>query len=562
MTHADSFVAHAARYLGAGAAALDGWYKASMGSRGLLGLLGFLMLGAPSASAQLAPSEGRDATSAVERVRDGEAWIEVRRDSADSRRVTAMRADGVRFEARIDEHALVRVAPGVDAAEVFRRLGLRGADEVSRAIGAWRVVDASGGRDGLALAARLASATGPGAPLVDAIPDWILLHEARSIDIPPNDPRYSGQWFFSRIEMEAAWQQSIGDESVTVVVVDTGCDGEHPDLVAKLDPGRDVRDGDDDPTPPDGPGAEHGTACAGLVGAETDNGIGIAGACPMCRIRCVRLLSGMASETSISADIAAFQFALDVDAAVVSNSWGFVNATPIPASLRAIIERVADDGRGGRGALVLFAAGNDDRELFDYELNAVRGVITVGAVNNFDEVTAFSNRGASVALVAPTGTLTTDISGPGGADPGDYTASFGGTSSACPIAAGVAGLLVSAAPDASRDEVADALVSTARQSIFATPDEAGHDLYYGYGRIDPAAALRRILGEEPTPDAGVDAGAEDDAGTHEPDAGVTEPEEPSGGCSCRVAQPIDGAVWLLALVLFARRARSSHRSRS
>ncbi|MBX3251930.1 MAG: S8 family serine peptidase [Myxococcales bacterium] len=486
----------------------------------------------------------------VERVRDGAEWLDVRRDDAHPRRVFVSRADGVRFAATIDEHALVRVAPDVDAVAAFRALGVRPVSEVARAIGAWRVVDI-GGEDGLGLAARLAPHAGPGGPLVDAIPDWILAHELRAIDIPPNDPRYPGQWFFSRIDLEAAWRMSIGDESVTVVVVDTGCDGEHPDLVAKLDPGRDVLDGDDDPTPPEGPGAEHGTACAGLVGAETDNGLGVAGACPLCRVRCVRLLSGMASEVPISADVAAFQFALDVDAAIVSNSWGFVNATPIPAALRAILERVSDEGRGGRGALVLFAAGNDDRELYDYELNAVRGVITVGAVNNFDEVTAFSNRGPSVALVAPTGTLTTDISGPGGADPGDYLASFGGTSSACPIAAGVAGLLVAAAPEATREEIADALIFTARQSIFATPDERGHDLYYGYGRLDPAAALRRILGG----DGADDGGHGEDAGIEpEPDAGSA-PLEPSGGCGCHVASPLEGAAGLLGLLAFLRRRR-------
>ena len=87
---------------------------------------------------------------------------------------------------------------------------------------------------------------------------------------------------------------------------------------------------------------------------------------------------------------------------------------PVPDMLRTIIESVVDTGRGGLGALVLFASGNDDRELLDYELEAVRGVITVGATTNFDEATPYSNYGASVDIVAPTGTLSTDITGADG----------------------------------------------------------------------------------------------------------------------------------------------------
>src|SRR6185436_10257003 len=118
-------------------------------------------------------------------------------------------------------------------------------------------------------------------------------------------------------------------------------------------------------------------------------------------------------------------------------SWGFTTATPVPKPLADAIQLVHEQGRGGLGALVVFAAGNDDRLLGAGELEAVPGVTTVGAVNNFDEVAQFSNHGPSLAVVAPTGTLSTDISGSDGDNPGDYIASFGGTSSACPIVAGI-----------------------------------------------------------------------------------------------------------------------------
>lgn len=482
------------------------------------------MLAIPlSAGAQLtATSPPRPATL----VRDGAIVWEVVRDPIDRSRVSA-RSGARTFHARVDRHALVRIASGIDAREVLRAHGAIAIREVSRTIGAWRAIDA-GGADGLELAARLAGAPG----VIDAIPDWILDHEARAIEVPPDDPRYPGQWYLARIGIEGAWRLEDGDPATTIVIIDSGCDATHPDLAGNLDRGRDVIDMDDDPTPLARAGAEHGTACAGLAAAATDNAIGIAGTCPECRLRCVRLIDGGTTPVSISADVEAFQFAIDVDAAVVSNSWGFVEPTSVPAMLRDVILALIDRGRGGRGAIVLFASGNDDRELATWEIEGVRGVVTVGAVNNFDEATAFSNRGEPVDVVAPTGSLTTDLVGAAGADPGDYTSSFGGTSSSCPVAAGVAGLLVSAAPERSGAELAAILIDTARQSPFATPDERGHDEVYGYGRIAPEAALRRALGIEPIDSGMIDASAAIDAGTAI-DAGSIAPA--SGACGCRTA---------------------------
>ncbi|HEY8430608.1 MAG TPA: S8 family serine peptidase [Sandaracinaceae bacterium] len=489
------------------------------------------------AAAQLAPAPVGPIEPAL-LLRDGPHRFRVARDASDPSRVVATRDDGAVLEARVDAHALVRLEPGTDLSahevEVVRA--------VAPSIGVYRVRDRRGG-DGLDLALRLAGVPG----VIDAIPDWRVPHVRRDVAIPPDDPRYPGQWYLERIDIEEAWAISDGDPSVTIVIVDSGCDLAHPDLAAVMDPGLDVVDGDGDPSPGPARGDEHGTACAGLAAAIGDNGEGIAGTCPECRLRCVRLLDGAAAETPISADIEAFQFALDTGAAVVSNSWGFALPVPVPDMLRAIIEAVVDDGREGRGAVVLFAAGNDDREIFDYEIQAVRGVLTVGATNNFDEAAQFSNRGAAVDLVAPTGTLTTDIAGPAGADPGDYTATFGGTSSSCPIAAGVAGLMIAAAPEASGEAVAAALIDTAIQSPYATPDDRGHDLLYGYGRIAPAAALRSLLGLS-DPDA--DAGAPIDGGAGEGAA---------SGCGCRAAPRTEPAALAVLLswvaVLRPRRRR-------
>ena len=377
-----------------------------------------------------------------------------------------------------------------------------------------------------------------------AVPNLYLERRAFAAHTP-TDPRYPGQWYFANLKMPEAWGRTLGDDGTTIVVVDTGCDPDHPDLVSKLDPGLDVVDDDMDPSPnASEKGAAHGTSCAGLAAAATDNGEGMAGGCPACRLRCVRLLAD--APVPVSADVDAFQFALEVDAAVVSNSWGFTQAMPVPQPLATAINNVFDHGRGGRGALVLFAMGNDDRTVGDDELTGVRGVLGIGAVNNFDEQTPFTNSGNSVDLVAPTGTLTADISGAAGEEPGDYTSLFGGTSSACPVAAGIAGLLVSAAPERTSQELYDILIKSARPAPFAEPDANGHDVIFGYGIIDPVKALDEVMGKPPG-DAGADAGSE--------------PTDDEGGCSCSQAPapPVGAGLYAMGLALAAVRARRRRR---
>jgi subtilisin family serine protease len=416
--------------------------------------------------------------------------------------------------ALVGRGVIARVLPGDErrAASVLGALGLRVRRPLFPAIGLWLVDGgAAFADDGAALAARLAEdgiVGGVRPVLREAFPDLFLAHRLASADapsIPPDDPRYPGQFFLEDLAIEDAWALGIGSADVSIAVVDNGCDLQHPDLAGKLDPGHDVVDDDDDPSFGTGAGNEHGTACAGLIAAFTDNGLDIAGVCPLCRASCTRMLAD--GPVPLNADVRAFAHAFDDDVDVVANSWGFVDAIPVPQVLADAIVEVQQNGRGGRGAVVVFASGNDSREIGDDELLAVPGVLGVGAVNNLGELTQFSNRGRSVDVVAPTGTTTTDISGPGGADPGDVTARFGGTSSACPLVAGIAGLVLAAAPELTADEVNALLEATAQQSIFALPDADGHDLDYGFGIVRPAAALGRVV------DAGDDGGTGSDGGT-------------------------------------------------
>jgi serine protease len=408
-------------------------------------------------------------------------------------------ATGRRAPVLIGKGVIVTRGSGASSAaaegDVLGRLELEVVEVLSARLD-MLLVESARDEDALELTARLAPALHAG--IFDLVyPDLAFRHRLHGI--PPNDPRYGAQFYLDKIDIEDAWAITMGSADVTVLVADNGCDLLHPDLVAKMDPGFDPWDGDDDPSYEDGPGNEHGTACAGIIAASTDNGTDIAGTCPECRLRCARLLPADGELVNVSADVLTFDFAFRADVDIVSNSWGFVDAIPVPRPLKDAIIDVQQNGRGGRGAVVAFASGNDSREIRDDELLAVPGVLGVGAVNNLGELTQFSNRGRSVDVVAPTGTITTDISGPGGADPGDVTTRFGGTSSACPVVAGVAGLLLAHRPELTADQVNDAIVGTARQSIFATPDAQGHDDEYGYGLVQPAAALAYYDEEEPPP---------------------------------------------------------------
>jgi subtilisin family serine protease len=508
------------------------------------------------------PSLAAPPSGALLTLRDGNHLIHAERSSTEPHRVHLQWPDGRATVATVGPYAIViDLPPSPDgptppsassSSAMSPPLELAVVRPLMPRAGLTLVRSTRPDEDGLALAARLADR-------LQIFPDLALSHTKHAIDVPPDDPRHGGQWYLDRIDIHDAWRLETGDPSVVIGVVDDGCDLAHPDLADHMESGTDLVDHDDDPSYlADTDGNEHGTACAGLVAAIGDNGIGIAGTCPECHLRCVRLLpGGRGGDVSLSDDIAAFERQLAWNVAVSSNSWGFTDRFPVPSAFRRAISTLISESRDGLGAIVVFAAGNDAREIFPDELYGIDGVLTIGAINAFDEAASFSNHGGPLDLVAPAGTLTTDISGRDGADPGDYTSLFGGTSSACPVAAGVAALLVAAAPDKPASELLAALLATARPAPFALPDETGHDALYGFGVIDPTAALLSVAPPDPPADEGPDTVESDtteptETDTHEAEPDVAEAEPApiaSGGCTTGSA-PLAS---LLALALMRRR---------
>ena len=421
--------------------------------------------------------------------------------------------------------------------------------------------------------------------VVAAEPDMLQPQQRRDF----NDPGHGGQWYLERLGMDELYAYSLGSPETRVAIIDSGIDINHPDLIDAIDAPYDAVSDDNDPSPNPGdfcPQAslgicdEHGTAVSGIVGARANNNVGIVGLCPQCTLIPIRLISD--GETPISADLHAFEHAIAEDAGVINNSWGYTEPMAVPQTLAAVIHRAATETRGGLGAVVVFAAGNDDRELGDDELEALPDVVCVSAADSYGRPTAYTNRGATVDVCAPSATVTL---APGGG----MLETFGGTSAAAPVVSGLCGWALSVAPELSAAELRTALIETAVQSPLITPDANGHHDVYGFGMISPHALLARLVPEAITPDAGppdaaplpadaalvVDAAAPDaevdaavalDDGPMMADAGpgtdatIATPKKGGGGCqvgpgSAPAGWGILAALAVLGLRLGRRRSR-------
>ena len=359
-------------------------------------------------------------------------------------------------------------------------------------------------------------------------PDVITRAQPQSSD----DPLREGQWYLDALDIAPLHALTRGDPAVRVAVLDSGIDIAHPDLASKVVAPYDAFSDDEDPSPEPGEYCfdgsdrvcdDHGTAVAGVAVAEADNGAGAVGLCPDCSLVPIKLLGE--GTGALSRDVAAFEHAIASDAAVINNSWGFVRPTAVPAPLADVIARAATEPRGGLGALVVFAAGNDDREIRDDELQALADVLCVTATDSYGRYTNYTNHGASVDLSAPSATVSI-------APNEGTTTTFGGTSAAAPVVAGLAGWALSVRPELSAAELRGLLLDTAVPSPLVTHDDAGHHPYYGFGTVDPTALL---------------AALEEGGDLSEDPAGATEDET---GCT---TAPGSLAASLLALLMAARR---------
>ena len=303
----------------------------------------------------------------------------------------------------------------------------------------------------------------------------------------PNDPRYSDQWGLTQIGTPSAWDVTRGSPAIVIAIIDTGVDLNHPDLASRLwvNPGEILGNGIDDDNdgfvddvngwnfvennniPQDGIG--HGTHVAGIAAAATNNGIGVAGVCPNCRIMPIRTMddSGVGTYSNIAAGIT---YAAQKGARVINLSLGGIYYSQV------LYDAVAN---ASLVSVIVAAAGNNNEQTLFYPAAYDDFVIAVGATDPNDQKATFSNYGSWVDLMAPGVSIWSTFYD-------DTYAALSGTSMAAPFASGVAGLVYSLHLNWSANAVRAQLLHTADPIDALNPGYAG---LLGLGRLNALKAL-------------------------------------------------------------------------
>ncbi|HHJ51745.1 MAG TPA: hypothetical protein ENJ89_01005, partial [Caldithrix abyssi] len=244
----------------------------------------------------------------------------------------------------------------------------------------------------------------------------------------------------------------------------------------------------------------HGTSTAGIVAAEGNNGLGVAGIAFNAKILPVKIftLYGSASDEDIAS---AIDYAWQQGADILSNSW---SGTSPNSAIDDAIHRAKTQGRDGKGCVIVFSSGNGGHGTVSYPAY-LSDVIAVGASNMFDEKKNpgsqdfqrnwGGNYGADLDLVAPTIVYSTDIAGTDGYDDGDFFDHFGGTSAACPQVSGIAALVLSADNSLTSDQVQDILQKSSDKIERYAYDSNGWNEHVGHGRANAYRAVLMAYGE-------------------------------------------------------------------
>jgi len=311
------------------------------------------------------------------------------------------------------------------------------------------------------------------------------------IDYQPDDSLYNltvGQqnwnWHLDVIHAEQAWDMNLGSSDIKVAIVDNAVWKDHPDLANKVVLSTDVTTVGGNSNPP-GTGSaadwSHGTHCAGLIGAETNNGIGVASIGHNISLIGVKSTTNT-NPTLITHSYAGLQWAINNGADVVSMSFG-------GPGFNNTFQNLVNTG-WSMGVSMLASAGNDNVSSPHYP-SAYNHVISVASTNEDDIKSDFSNYGTSIDVCAPGGY---GILGPNGLMSTTYeNTSYGyyntyfGTSMATPVAAGLVGLIRSINPDLTPDEV-EAILKSTCVNIDTLPGNATWSGLLGEGRIDAYAA--------------------------------------------------------------------------
>ncbi|PID79309.1 hypothetical protein CSB20_10795 [bacterium DOLZORAL124_64_63] len=331
----------------------------------------------------------------------------------------------------------------------------------------------------------------------------------RDLLLQPNDPYLDTQWYLqpgntAGVALDEAWDLETGSPATVIAIIDTGVDVLHPDLADNMwtNPGEvpdngldddgngyaddihgwDFGQGDADPMPqrmPDAMGLDvafHGTHCAGIASATTDNNLGVAGAGWNCSLMALKLPDEDGNMTDL-AITGAVLYAVAAGADVISMSFGAPDQDGLAAYMQDLMDEALD-----AGVVCVAAAGNDNSDTLFYPA-ACEGVIAVGATDETGGRASFSSYGTWVDVAAPGNRIWSTICrnyefsvtdrllymlamGWDGVNPYMFS---DGTSMACPLVAGICGLIRNQSPGLSPAEVRQRLIDTGDAVAFDQP---------------------------------------------------------------------------------------------
>ncbi|NCC92083.1 MAG: hypothetical protein EOM10_02180, partial [Opitutae bacterium] len=328
----------------------------------------------------------------------------------------------------------------------------------------------------------------------------------------PNDTLFSQQWHLLNtgqgggtagidVRITNVWDTYRGS-NILIGIVDDGLQITHTDLFENVNTtiDWDWNGGDGDPSP-DISYDWHGSSCAGVAAARGNNGRGVSGAAPYATLVGYRLIGGESTDAMEASAMTTNNHLVHLK----SNSWGPSDDGTLdgPGALtRAALSNAATTGRSGLGTIIVWAGGNGleayDDSNYDGYANSIY-TIAVAALTDGGEQSWYSEPGANVVVTSPssggaTDIITTDLMGNDGYNPDpeydeladtNYTKTFGGTSSATPLVAGVLALVLEANPDLGWRDVQEILIRSATQNAPSDADwrtnSAGITFNHKYG---------------------------------------------------------------------------------
>ncbi len=301
-----------------------------------------------------------------------------------------------------------------------------------------------------------------------ADPNW----ELQLADWTPNDPLYPQQPALPHIGCPQAWGYWRGSSQFIVAPLDTGVLRTHPDLQAKLLPGYDFGNDDNDPSDPHG----HGTFVAGIAGAVTNNGIGVACIAPEGRVLPVKVFTD-AGQGFLSDLLDGISYAVTQGAHVINLSLG--SSSPMSSVQTAL------NNAWSAGVVIVAAAGNNNNTNPFYP--AYYPVCIAVAASNLDDTrSSVSTYGSWVDVAAPSGDVYSTLNN------GGYGRNTNGyTSYAAPMVAAQALLLYPLVADGPSDR-SQARAQAVRTLIESTAVPVPGN-YVAYGRISVSNAVQQAL---------------------------------------------------------------------